>query len=349
MRDFSQCCRKTDSQNFREHDFSITQRRITVPGHYNATLVYDVEDYMEVISELMSTTTPSLYALHTVQIRFHHSNYTCKQLLMGPWRTLIEAIFLLPALESLVLEAPWFAENETFPSLTLLHTNLRCFVYRAPFSSSLEAIRTPEYGRRSVGQIAAETHNLRLLLDANRDTLEILELPGELADSLLDSPFPSLKELSLFGYGPDRHTLSRALLPVSHLRKLHIETVFSGPPSPIPVSSHITRAQITKLRSLTLSNPCPNDPLFGMLPPNVEHLSLIPYPEPFMLWWTPESKIPVEIVPCSAITAILNSGSFRSLISLNISYLWESDWTEIFLLDLIPQVSPYLEFLELNR
>ncbi|PBK61911.1 hypothetical protein ARMSODRAFT_617287 [Armillaria solidipes] len=86
-----------------------------------------------------------------------------------------------------------------------------------------------------------------------------------------------------------------------------------------------------------------------MLPSNIEHLSLISYPEPFILFWAPESEIPVEIVPCSAITTILNSGSFGSLINLNISYRWESDCTEVFFLGLIPQVLPYLEFLGLNR
>ncbi|SJL03134.1 uncharacterized protein ARMOST_06480 [Armillaria ostoyae] len=132
---------------FRELDFSITQRRTVNPWHYDATLIYDAEGYMEAISELMSMTALSLYTLHTVQIRFHNFNHTPKLLLMGPWRTLIETIFLLPALESLELEAPWFAEDEAFPSLTLRHANLRRFIYRAPFLWSEEAIRTPDYGR----------------------------------------------------------------------------------------------------------------------------------------------------------------------------------------------------------
>lgn len=103
------------------------------------------------------------------------------------------------------------------------------------------------------------------------------------------------------------------------------------------------------MRSLTVSNPCLNDPLFKMLPPNLEHLSLIPYPDPFMIGWIPESEIPVKIVPCSAMNAILTAGSFGSLTSLNVAYHWETDRAEISLLNLIAQTSPYLEFLELNR
>ncbi|KAK0197958.1 hypothetical protein F5146DRAFT_65449 [Armillaria mellea] len=268
---------------------------------------------------------------------------------MGPWRTLLEAIFLLPALESLELDAPWFAEDKTFPSLTLCHNNLRRFVYRAPFSWSLEGICTPEYGKRSAEQLAVETHNLRLLLDANRDSLEILELPGELADGILDSPFPSLKELSLFGHGPNCHTWVSALPTQSHLSKLHIEIASSYSPSQIPIASHLTCSQLSELRSLTVSNPCPDDPLFRMLPPNLEHLSLISYPDPFMIWWEPQSEIPVKILPCSAMNAILTTGSFGSLTCLNVAYQWESDRAEITLLNLIARMSPYLEFFELNR
>ncbi|KAK0214552.1 hypothetical protein IW262DRAFT_277466 [Armillaria fumosa] len=337
-------------------DFVITQKRrpLTVP---DSNLLYRVEKCQDTVSNLMSATTPALYALHTVRINVgdDHDAYN-KQLFMGPWRTFVEAIFLLPALETLELEAPWFSEGEAFPSLTLLHANLRRFIYRAPLAWSRQTIRTPGYGRRSAEQTAVETRNLRLLLDANRDTLdanrdtlEILELPGELADDLLDATFPSLRELSLFGYGPIYHTWARALPPQSNFQKLHIEIVSSSSPSPSPVASHLTCSQLSKMRSLTLSNPHPDDPLFGMLPSNLEHLSLVPYPEPFMLWMLPESEIPVNIIPCSGITTVLTSGVLGNLVSLNISYRWESDQAEVFLLGLIPRTSPYLEFLELNR
>ncbi|KAK0440794.1 hypothetical protein EV421DRAFT_1815027, partial [Armillaria borealis] len=256
---------------------------------------------------------------------FEDLNYPSKELLMGPWRTLLEAIFLLPALESLELEAP-------------------CSLSLVPRSHLYTRVQ-----EKKRGAIAVETYNLRLLLDANRDSLEILELPGELPDGVLDSPFPSLKELSLFGHGPNCHTWVSALPTQSHLRKLYVEIVSSYSPSPIPIASHLTCSQLAKMRSLTVSNPCPNDPLFKMLPPSLEHLSLIPYPDPFMIEWIPESEIPVKIIPCSAMNAILTAGSFGSLTSLNVAYHWESDRVEISLLNLIAQTSPYLEFLELNR
>ncbi|KAG7450876.1 uncharacterized protein BT62DRAFT_1001722 [Guyanagaster necrorhizus] len=186
-----------------------------MPGRHNLTWTYEIEENIEFISEAMTTMAPSLYALHTIHIKISDVNYIWKQLFMGPWRTLIEAIFSLSALESLELEeAPWFAGDEAFPSFTLRHTNLQRFLYRAPFIWSLEAIRTPEYGRRSTGQLTIETHNLRLLLDANRETLEILELPGELVDGLLDPSFPLLRELSLFRYESER--VIHELAPYHH-------------------------------------------------------------------------------------------------------------------------------------
>lgn len=203
----------------RELEFVIVQMRPMTPTRSGSVRLqlHHLKDHMELISEMVNTTAPSLYALHTVQIMFEDLNYPSKVLLMGLWRTLLEAIFLLPALESLELEALWFAEDKAFPSLTLRYTNLRRFVYRAPFSCSRKAICTPEYGKRSAEQTAVETYNLRLLLDANRDSSEISELPGELADGVLDSPFPSLKELSLFGHGPNCHAWVSALPTQSHL------------------------------------------------------------------------------------------------------------------------------------
>ncbi|KAG7450879.1 uncharacterized protein BT62DRAFT_1001726 [Guyanagaster necrorhizus] len=90
-----------------------------------------------------------------------------------------------------------------------------------------------------------------------------------------------------------------------------IEFVSSNSPSPITIASHLMHPQIAK--------------------------------------WLPESEIPVNIVARSATSSILTSGSFEKLMSLNISYQWESDPAGVFLLDLIPRTSPYLEFLELNR
>ncbi|KAK0245247.1 hypothetical protein EDD85DRAFT_943652 [Armillaria nabsnona] len=267
----------------RELDFVIIQERTTVHRPYRSRSIYRVEEEncQEIISDLIITMVPSLYALQTVRITIGDDNHASMQLFMGPWHTFIEAIFLLPALESLGLEAPWFSEDEAFPSLTLRHAKLRRFTYRALFTWSRQSIRTLEYGRRGAEQIAVKTYNLQLLLDANRDMLEILELPGELADSLLDAPFPSLTKLSLFGYRPVDHTLAHGLPPQSNFQKLHIEIVSDSSPSPIRIASHLTSSQLAKMWSLTLSNPCLGDQLFTMLPPNLEHIQLIPYPVPF--------------------------------------------------------------------
>ncbi|KAK0442370.1 hypothetical protein EV421DRAFT_1808661 [Armillaria borealis] len=291
----------------------------------------DVKDYLAVISDMMVTVAPSMRAVHTVRFKFEDIG-------LGPWRTLLEAVFLLPALESVTIDAPWTSRAETFSSFTPCHAHLRRFIYHAP---------GPE-------QINVEVHNLRLILNSNRGSLEVLELPGELADDLLDSPFPSLKELFLFGYAPDpfqlHRALSRALLPVSHIQTLQIETASSNT-SPLrsQMTSALTRDNITRLRSLTLSNPLPSDPFFSILPPSLEHLSLTSYPEPFPLLRNDKSRIPVDITSCHVIKTILASGSFTNLRSLSISYRWESNQVESSLFSLISQTSPYLELLELNR
>ncbi|KAK0442386.1 hypothetical protein EV421DRAFT_1808787 [Armillaria borealis] len=304
----------------------------------------EVRDYLVVISDMMVTVAPLMRAVHTVRLKVEDIG-------LGPWRTLLEAIFLLPALESLVVDAPWTSKAEDFSSFTPCYAHLHRFIYHAPFFHLPETLG---YGKRGPEQINVEVHNLRLILNSNRGSLEVLELPGELADDLFDSPFPSLKELSLLGYasGPFQlHcALAHALLPVSHLQKLQIETAsrnsFSlGSQMTLP----LTRDNIARLRSLTLSNPLPSDTFFSILPPSLEHLSLTSYPDLFPLPGNPKSRIPVDITSCYALKTILASGSFTNLRSLSISYRWESNQVESSLFPLIPQTSPYLEVLELNR
>ncbi|SJL13874.1 uncharacterized protein ARMOST_17323 [Armillaria ostoyae] len=304
----------------------------------------DVRDYLAVISDMIVTVAPSMRAVHTVRFK-------SEDIGLGPWRTLLEAVFLLPALESVTIDAPWTSRAKTFSSFTPCHAHLRRFIYHAPFLYSLETAR---YGKRGPEQVNVEVHNLRFILSSNRESLEVLELPGELADDLLDSPFPSLTELFLFGYAPDsfqlHRALTRALLPVSHILTLQIETA-SNNTSPLrsQMTSALTRDNIAKLRSLTLSNPFPSDPFFSILPPSLEHLSLTSYPEPFPLLRNDKSRIPVDITSCHVVKTILASGSFTNLRSLSISYRWESNQVESSLFSLIPQTSPYLELLELNR
>ncbi len=117
-------------------------------------------------------------ALHTVWFKF------LEGIGLGPWRTLLEAIFLLLALD---IDAPWTSRTEAFSSFTPRYAHLRRFIYHAPFIHSPE---TAGYGKRGSDQINVEVHNLWLILNSNRGSLEVLELPGELADDLFDSPFP---------------------------------------------------------------------------------------------------------------------------------------------------------------
>ncbi|PBK60649.1 hypothetical protein ARMSODRAFT_1026387 [Armillaria solidipes] len=305
----------------------------------------DVKDYLAVISDMIATVALSMHAVHTVRFKFEDIG-------LGPWPTLLESIFLLPALESLTINAPWTSRAEAFSSFTPRYAHLRRFIYHAPFFHSPE---TAGYEiERGSEQINVEVHNLRLILNSNRGSLEAFELPGELADDLLDSPFPSLKELFLLGYASDPFqlhcALTRALLPVSHIQTLQIETASNNTfPLRSQMTSALTRGNIARLRSLTLSNPLPSDPFFSILPPSLEHLSLTSYPDPFPLPGNPKSRIPVDITSCYALKTILASGSFTNLRSLNISYRWESNQVESSLFSLIPQVSPYLELLELNR
>ncbi|KAG7447086.1 uncharacterized protein BT62DRAFT_919067 [Guyanagaster necrorhizus] len=112
----------------------------------------------------------------------------------GIWHGFVEAILLSPSLEFLEFDhAPWISGSEKFLSISLHHTGIRQFVYCSPFSD--DSRFRPEYGRRRLEQLDVEVHNLGILLDAFRETFEVLELPAELARYLLLEPFPSLQEL----------------------------------------------------------------------------------------------------------------------------------------------------------
>ncbi|KAK0215057.1 hypothetical protein IW262DRAFT_1300293 [Armillaria fumosa] len=143
------------------------------------------------------------------------------------------------------------------------------------------------YGKRGPEQINVEFHNLRFILN-----LKVLELPRELADDLFDLPFPSLKELSLLGYTSDpgqlHRALARALVPVSHSRKLQIETVSNA--------GFALRSQMSP--ALTRDNiQNENDPDESCS----KRSFLQSYPEPFSLPSNDASRIPVrDITSCYA-------------------------------------------------
>lgn len=134
----------------RELDIIIIQIPPGISKYYgDRDNLRDVRDYLAVILDMMVTVAPLNCAVHTVRFKIEDIG-------LGPWRTLLEAIFLLPALESLVVNAPWTSRAESFSPFTLCYAHLRRLIYHAPFFYSLTPAGS---GKRSTEQINVELHN----------------------------------------------------------------------------------------------------------------------------------------------------------------------------------------------
>lgn len=99
-----------------------------------------------------------MHVLHAVRCKVEDVGVD-KELHVGPWHTLLlESIFLLPALESLDIDASWTSTTEAFSSqaFSLRYANLRHFSYGAPFFHSRTAIRTEGCSKRGPEQINVE-------------------------------------------------------------------------------------------------------------------------------------------------------------------------------------------------
>ncbi|KAK0455410.1 uncharacterized protein EV420DRAFT_1481271 [Desarmillaria tabescens] len=269
----------------------------------------------------------------------------------GPWRELLESVFLAPALQSLeIRNSPWQSYAEIFDTHDIPTPSLREFIYHAPKTLA------------GVGwfQRATELSILHPLIHSCRASLETLELPAELFLDLFDEEFPVLRELRVEGVWPRGHdddepsddSWVRLLRFAPRLRVLNVRLVPGDAerrtcrlvhqmPEGIDV--------IDRLHSIRLSNPSPDDFIFRLLPSTLTDLSLTAYPDHTTTADLARCSLPKGILSCPELLSILKTLSVSHLRSLAISYKWGCPQSQEELLRYIARAFPGLDVLELNQ
>ncbi|SJL16218.1 uncharacterized protein ARMOST_19737 [Armillaria ostoyae] len=267
----------------------------------------------------------------------------------GPWQSLLESIALSRTLESLEINGQWRCQWEALLPLSMNQVPIRRFRY-LPYLSTLSRLdhQVAVQGMRDVEERQVEAHNLRLLLSSFCETLNILEIPAELANDLSLS-FPSLTELTMCGHSPLpvlSSSLWSEIVPEATLRVLDFGVVRSSGAHMSSGQVSLLARNLSHLHTLILSNALPNDAIFRALPSELSHLSLNPYPLPYP---RPEARIPVKIMPGAALVRILTIGKFANLKTLSISYRWDSNESDISLINSLHDICPQLVHLEFSR
>ncbi|KAK0213036.1 hypothetical protein DFS33DRAFT_1377504 [Desarmillaria ectypa] len=272
----------------------------------------------------------------------------------GPWRELLESVFLAPALQSLeIRNSPWQRYTEIFDIHDIPTPSLREFVYHGPFASLPARKAQQDIGRRGMVQRATELSILRPLIHSFRASLEALELPAELFFDLFDAEFPVLRELRvegvLPGHGPSDSWV-RLLRLAPRLRVLNVRLVPSDPDRVRLVDRKPEFIDvIDRLHSISLSNPSPHDLIFCLLPSTLTELSLTTYPDHTTTADLARCSLPKAILSCPDLLSILKTLSVSHLRSLAISYKWDRRQSQEELLRYIARAFPGLDVLELNQ
>lgn len=264
----------------------------------------------------------------------------------GPWRELLESVFLAPVLQSLqIRNSPWQTYAEIFDTHDIATPSLREFVYHAPF-----AFRKTQQdnARRGMAQRAVELSILRPLIHSFRASLETLELPAELFFDVFDGEFPLLRELRVEGYGPSDSQWVRLLRLAPRLRVLNVRLV---PGDAVCLVDGKAEAfdVIDRLHSISLSNPSPRDLIFRLLPSTLTDLALTAYPDHTTTADLARCSLPKDIISCPDLLCILKSLSVPHLRSLAISYKWDRHRSQEQVLRYIARAFPGLDVLELNQ
>ncbi|KAF9268299.1 hypothetical protein L218DRAFT_606809 [Marasmius fiardii PR-910] len=163
------------------------------------------------------------------QMRFLHTFKLTNALFLGAWPSLLRTVFGLPHIHTLeIRDSVWRVPEERFTNADLmalaaddddshlrpsLMPEIRQFIYRAPFTDCFP-LGSKSYGRRDTIQGTVEVSNLIVLIELFRPSLEVLELPAELAPRVIHEVansfsgpeskplFPNLREFCAQGYIP---------------------------------------------------------------------------------------------------------------------------------------------------
>ncbi|KAF5393584.1 hypothetical protein D9757_000396 [Collybiopsis confluens] len=281
----------------------------------------------------------------------------------GLWPALLAALFTCPSLICLeIWDCPWRRPEEKFTRrelhLTQKHSQLQRFVYRVPFTDCFPR-ESESYGRRDREQGSVELSNLLVLAALISETVEVLELPAELALLLIaEFTFPRLRQLTIQGNEPlhpsDWTSIFRSA-PMLRVCHLQTHTRFSVTPIGIealgntrsPSNRGFLAQGISNLESLTISNVLGKDMIIQSLPyANLRTLSLKAFPLPDILGarW---SNIHTQVMTSSEVLGYLSSMQLTNLLTFELTYVVDSK--EYSMLARVNSSFPNLNTLELHR
>ncbi|KAG7446477.1 uncharacterized protein BT62DRAFT_121374 [Guyanagaster necrorhizus] len=316
-------------------------------GGHSDLVINETLQFPKALSDNIATAFPLMKNLRIVCL----SQFT----VCGPWRELLESIFLAPALESLeIRNSPWQGYAEIFDTHDIPAPSLREFIYHVPFALLPARKAQQDIGRRGMVQRATELCILYPLIHRFRTSLETLELPAELFFDLFDTEFPVLRELRVEGlspgYGPSDLWV-RLLKLAPRLRVLNVRLV----PGDADIQTRLVNKMpesmdvMDRLHSIRLSNPSPHDFIFRLLPSTLMELCLTTYPDHTTTADLVKSSLPKDILSCPELLSILKTLSVPDLRTLAISYKWDRHECQEELVRYITCAFPGLDVLELNQ
>lgn len=270
----------------------------------------------------------------------------------GLWPQLLDTVAAAPALTHLIIDnMPWLGVSRgvfDFPTTSRLPP-LRRFAYIAPHAID-ENDNRPRKMKRPPHMLESEVHNLRVVLRTCHSSLESLTLPAELILLSLDVSLEwnGLRELQLVGYWPDRAELSlySVLLALPNLRILSLrhQSATSGHRDPIVPGDILASASeifLPQLRQFEVATLVQEECVLSILPPGLEKLSVIVYPERY------DYRYPSNIRRASEFLGMLAGVYLPAVTHLQLWY--QTDASDNIFLHRLPAVFPSLRTLEIHR
>ncbi|KAJ7174149.1 hypothetical protein C8R43DRAFT_636552 [Mycena crocata] len=284
--------------------------------------------------------------------------FLLKRIPGGLWPQLLDAIFMAPWIDELILESRWLPEGRgdfDIPA-TAVRAPLRSVTYNSWFICD-PAKRAIVAMRRPMIMIEIEAQNLCSILGACQSTLETLKIPGEIFLTTMNTStvWIALQELHVEGFWPqaDRSSVLSVLRAMPNLRTLRLKLgcfeFYLAPGHLIPPGSSSSLDRDTFLPHLVhFEAACllPGERILASLPRGLESLSLIHHPT------HPIHSFRREIPECSVILDILADVQFSNLTSPELWYrIMEPEElvSDELLLACIPQRFPFLRHLTLHR
>ncbi|KIY44161.1 hypothetical protein FISHEDRAFT_78074 [Fistulina hepatica ATCC 64428] len=246
---------------------------------FHANFVVDRRWVPPFFSHAFLTTLPKMHQLG--EIILHSSQ-------CGLWPGLADVIFRVPSLNVLrLIDVRWPALMSAYNvgDISIPARRLNTIICQHTVHYKVEDAESPEFVLWSNDELMTESRFLHKLAVSQCDSLLRLEVPSEsfAASLFLETRFPVLTYLRLFGVGlPERLQLPLLMRAMPSLRNLYIEVVQSTTPfhllTAAEASSPDTATAFYSLRTLSLVNCYPDDPIFLFIPPDLVSLTIVSDP-----------------------------------------------------------------------